>query len=233
MNATPFQIPADITAKVGEIMARNQARFGHDLWRMEGETPPGDTPPGETPPATPPGEQPPAQKVEDLPDWAQKIIRDTRAEAAENRTGKTTAEQQRQEMLDNIAKALGLKPEETPTDPAELAKQVTAEQGKTAEAEARAQSAELQLAVFKAAPDNGGNAVALLDSASFLTSIKDLDPTDADAVAGAIKKAVEANPALKASTVPLTFGGGPRGGSKPEPEPGLGRLRDAYAESGN
>lgn len=130
-------------------------------------------------------------------------------------------------QMDALATALGLKPSDTPPDPAKLAEQVTAEQGKTTAAEARATAAERQLAVFKAAPEVEGNALALLDSASFLTSIAEIDPTDTAKLNEAITAAVEKNPLFKASATPPMppLNGGPRS-SAPT---GAGSLGEAVA----
>ncbi len=135
-----------------------------------------------------------AGKVEDLPDWAQKIIKDTRGEAAENRTKATAAETKLTEQLDGIAKALGLKGEDK-ADPAELAKQL--EQQRSA-----AKQSAIELAVYRTAGKNQGDPDALLDSRGFLAKLTDLDPTAKDfagKVETAIKDAVTENPKLKAT----------------------------------
>lgn len=111
-----------------------------------------------------------------------------------------------QAQMDSLAKAFGLKKDDEPVDPETLTADVTA-------AQADAREARLHLAVFQAAPKHEANANALLDSASFLRAIKDIDPTDADAVAGAIKTAIEADTKFKAAQpapVAPSFGGGPR-----------------------
>lgn len=128
-----------------------------------------------------------------LPEWAQKQIRDLRKEAGDHRTSKNTAETKHQETLDAIAQALGLKANEPP-DPAKLAEQVTGEQ-------AKARQAQTHLAVYRRAAGNGANPDALLDSASFLTSLDDVDLSTDDAVDAAIKTAVEKNPNLAAQRV--------------------------------
>lgn len=133
------------------------------------------------------------EKVEDLPSWAQKIITDTRSEAAKYRTGAQTAAQQAEQALtDKLAVALGLKPD-AKVDPAALTASLT-----QAQQDARTKS--IQLAVYKAAGANGANPDALLDSNTFLASVKDLDPSAADfqsQIGGAIKTAVAANTTLK------------------------------------
>jgi hypothetical protein len=96
------------------------------------------------------------------------------------------------EQFDTIAKAFGAKADE-PADPAVLAEQVTQEQ-------AKAREAAVQLAVYRNAAAAGANPDALLDSASFLRTLAEVDPTDPAAVTAAITAATETNPRLKAVT---------------------------------
>lgn len=98
------------------------------------------------------------------------------------------------EQFDTIAKAFAPDAEEPP-DPEALAQQVAQEQGK-------AREAAVQLAVYRNATAAGANPDALLDSASFLRSVAELDPTDAAAVTTAIKAAVVNNPRLAAQDFP-------------------------------
>lgn len=172
------------------------------------------------------GEQNSAQKVEELPDWAQRIVRDARSEAGTARTAKNAAEQKQTETLDAIAKALGLKKDETP-DPAKLAEQLT-----TAQKDAR--DAQIELAVYRGAGKHQGDADALLDSRAFLADVRDLDPTAKDFAAkvdAAIKDAVTKNPKLKtvlaagASSVDHSGGTGERRTGQPK------SLSDAVAAS--
>lgn len=70
------------------------------------------------------------------------------------------------------------------------------------------------------AADGKANAALLLDSASFQTSIKDIDLTDAAALTAAVEKFVTDNPAYAATaapTLPHTSGGTPAGGSTTKP----------------
>jgi len=193
----------------------------------------------ETPAETPAQEQPapaeeapkPAEQPKgDETDWKAEA-RKWEARAKDNKTeadGLKNATQSHQEQLDAIAKALGLKPDDQPADPAKLTADITA-------AQADAREARQQLAVYRNAAANEANPDALLDSASFLRSMADIDPTDADAVNAAIKAAVDGNPGFKAVVappVPPTFGGGPRTpAGRPDPGPGLPRLAAAYAEN--
>lgn len=132
------------------------------------------------------------ENVADLPAWAQKIITDTRKEAGDARAnGKTAAETAQAELVQKLGKALGLVQDGDPApDPAALTAQLT-------ERDAAARDAQIQLAIFRAAPKAGADADALLDSNSFLSTIREVDPTDAKAISDAITKAVTDNPKLK------------------------------------
>ena len=98
----------------------------------------------------------------------------------------------RNEFAQTIGKALGLIKDNEPADPAKLTEQLTA-----SSAEARA--ARVELAVFRAA-GSIADPVALLDSKTFLASVKDIDPADAAALQAAIASAVESNPRLGSAT---------------------------------
>lgn len=157
--------------------------------------------PPATPPAAPQAGQP--QDVASLPDWAQKIITDTRSEAAGHRTRATAAEQQSQATLQGIATALGLTPQGTP-DPAALQASLTAAQD-------QARTNAVRAALYETATDHGANPAALRDSLSFLESVKAIDPTDTAAIVAAAKAAVTANPSLAAA--PVALAGPPSGGA--------------------
>ncbi|KQR97687.1 MAG: hypothetical protein J0I33_07730 [Microbacterium ginsengisoli] len=171
------------------------------------------TPPAPAAPAAPaePAAPPaPSEKVEDLPDWAQKVIRDTRKEAGDYRTAaKTAAEEAQKALTDKLAVALGLKPDAA-TDPAALTASLT-------KAQQDAVTSARELAVFKQAAAAGADPSKLLDRASFLTSIGGIDPTDGAAIKAAIDAAVTADQTLKAtravgaSTVETPGGTGEQG----------------------
>jgi hypothetical protein len=148
-------------------------------------------------------------KVEDLPDWAQRIIRETRQEAAGNRTKATEAETKQQQTLDAIAVALGFKKgDETPA-PEVLARQL-------ADSQNDGKAAKVELAVFKAAATAGADPVALTDSRSFMTKVSDLDPTAkdfADKVKAEIETAIKDNPKLKTVQVAASSSADHAGGS--------------------
>lgn len=210
------------------FLAWHRAQFGDTTMNTpaggEGAPPAGGegAPPAGTgtPPAGTPAEEP--GKVEDLPAWAQKIITDTRAEAATHRTGKTAAEQKLTEQMDGIAKALGLKQDE-PVDPAKLQQTVS-------EKDALLRTRDIELAAWQAADRAGAKASALLDSRSFVDAVSKLDPVADDFTTkldAAVKTAVDANPLLRAGQAPARggseFPGGPGGDSKPS------SLQDAIA----
>lgn len=122
-------------------------------------------------------------KIESLDPAAQKIISDLRKEAGDNRVKATAAETRTQAIL----KAAGLAPEEK--DPAAL----------LAAAQQNAANSARELAVFKAASTAGADPTKLLDRASFITSIKGIDPSDGPAIKAAIDAAVTADASLKAA----------------------------------
>jgi hypothetical protein len=240
----------DLTAPGGleALFAYHRARFGDA--RMMSETPP-DGGTGETPPAPPapptatpaPPTPPPTTggdptKVEDLPEWAQNEIRKARKEAGDNRTAKNTAEQQRQEMLDGIAKALGLKTDDAPPDPAVLQQTVTQSQERISSLESDVRVRDVELAAFRAASQLGADAAALLDSRAFVSALAALDPGADDfakQVEGAIKKAVDANPKFRANPIPAPGAAGigslGQGGTPLADLDGRELLRHAYAQS--
>ncbi|WP_320069611.1 hypothetical protein [Micromonospora sp. RTGN7] len=97
-----------------------------------------------------------------------------------------------------ILAAAGLKPDGT-KDPAEQLKEASA---KATGAEAKARNAQIETAVLRRAGKAGGDPDALLDSTSFMNSMKDIDPDAADfgdQVTAAIKAAVKSNGKLAAT----------------------------------
>ncbi|MFJ2017240.1 hypothetical protein [Streptomyces nodosus] len=119
-------------------------------------------------PATPPAAPP--QDVAGLPEWAQSLIRDTRAEAAQWRTrAQGTAPQPAAPAAPPAAPATG-----EPTAPAAPAGPDPARQ------------LAIQTAVIAAAPTAGADIGRLLDSQAAMTALSAVDPTDANAVKQAI-----------------------------------------------
>lgn len=169
--------------------------------------------------------EPAVEDISALPEWAQKQIRDARAEAAKSRTTakQTAAEQARQETLAQVAKALGIGEEGKPVDPAELTAQI--EQAQTA-----AWRSAVELAVYRAAPQHGANPDALLDSLKFIDSLDDLvevdprSPEFAAALASKVQEAVAGNPSYKAAA-----GQAPAAQQNPRPDPTQGSRGAAPA----
>jgi hypothetical protein len=183
---------------------------------------PGPQPtPTPTPPATPPaGPATPAEDLASLPDWAQKALKDARAEAAKSRTTakQTAADEARSELAKEVARALGIKTGDEPPDPAELTKQVE-------QAHAAAWSSSVELNVYRIAGRLGGNADALLDSVKFLETLDeltDVDPSSAEfatQLEAKVQAALETNPVFKANG---QAPGTPNAPAGPRPDPSQG-----------
>lgn len=220
---------------LAERQRHNRQMFGG--WRMEADP---ATPPPTDPPADPPA-NPPADPAK-TPPWgdaanfnaekAWELIQNLRSEKSPNADLQRELDELKQAgqaQLDAIAKAAGLKSEDKPADPAELAKQITDEQAKTTAVTGERDAARRQLAVYQVAadPEIAANASRLLDSSSFLASIADIDPTDTAKLTEKVKAAVEADEMFKASRAPATppFPGGPR----PSATPRAGSMDEAIA----
>lgn len=121
---------------------------------------------------------------------ARKAAGDARVEAKTK-----AADEARAELAQTIGKALGLVKDDEKADPAKLTEQLT-----TANAVAR--QAAVELSVFRAAQTVGADAVALLDSRSFLAKLADVDPNDATAVGAAVQAAINENPTFKTGPQP-------------------------------
>lgn len=92
-------------------------------------------------------------------------------------------------------------------------------------AQAQLRSTNAQLAVTRLAAAAGGDAGALLDSASFLKKLDSVDPSKDEDVTQAIKDAVTANKALGLTKVPPAGSGDAgRVGGDGKPEVGLNDL---------
>ncbi|MER8086610.1 hypothetical protein ABTZ57_16105 [Streptomyces sp. NPDC094048] len=158
-----------------------------------------------------------------LPAWAQAALKSARAEAGKSRTTAkaNAAEQAKQQLAQEIGKALGLVPGDTPPDPAQLTQQLT-------ESQQQARQTAVELAVYRSAHAAGADPDALLDSRQFAASLADIDPSDTDAVAAAIKAAVTANPKLGTTpTGPARGGADFSGSGTSERKPAT--LHDAIA----
>ena len=214
-----LSLMTDVSDWLAETFRRNREQFGG--WRMEADPsdPPPADPPADPPPSDPPADPPKPPWGDDAnfkPEQAWELIQNLRKEKGDpNKVaeleGKLAELQSAQQgQLDTIAKALGLKSDDTPPDPAKLAEQITAAQSETATERARADAAVLELAVFKAAAAHDADPLALTDSTTFMSSLKEVDHADAAALGEAIKKAVADNPRFKATPATPPFPGGPR-----------------------
>src|SRR5688500_14507335 len=151
------------------------------------------------------------------------------AELAEERKKRQALETQvtelktgQEQFMAGIKKAFGL--QEQPT-PEQLAAAATA-------AQSQATEANRQLAVYRTAAKAGGDPAKLLDSASFLATLKTLDPTNDSAVETAIKAAVEANKSLGLRVQSAGSGDAGRPGSTGgSSQPGLNDLFRAAAHT--
>lgn len=151
---------------------------------------------GTTPPGDP--KKPDRPEISELPQWAQDLIKETRGEVAKSRVEAKAqaAEEARKQMAEDIGRALGIITDDTPDEqklnPEQLRDLLAGERS-------TARMARTELAVFKAAQAAGGgfNASALLDSRAFLESIKDIDPTNTEALTAKITETVQAQPWLQ------------------------------------
>jgi hypothetical protein len=133
------------------------------------------------------------------PAKAARLVENLRTQVDEEKTKRTALETQFSEFMGKFGQLFGAG-EEKKLTPEEIAQKAT-------ESDQKAREATVKLAVFQTAGQHGGDPEALLDSASFARAIGKLDPT-ADTfeanVEAAIKKAVEANPRLKAQPAQQT-----------------------------
>lgn len=105
------------------------------------------------------------------------------------------AEAAKNELAQSIGKALGLVKDDEQVDPAALLTQAQADR-EAALKEAR--DTKVQLAVIRTADKHGANTDELLDTASFLKKLSDLDPAADDfasQVDALVKQQVDSNPA--------------------------------------
>jgi hypothetical protein len=161
-----------------------------------------------------------------------KDLADARQEAGKARTTAkaNAANEARQELAQEIGKALGLVKDDKPADPAELTRTITEKTSRIGELETTNRTMSIELAAYKAAGTHDANPAALLDSRNFLESVKGLDPADKDfttQLGEAIKKAVADNPQLRTGQVPRRGGGDFAGGPGTERRPTS--LHDAIA----
>lgn len=155
-----------------------------------------------------PEEDKPSEGASDTIQRLEAEISKLRAENSKARVNAKTqaAEDARKNLIQELGKTLGLvKDGDRAPTPEQLTKDLTEEREKGS-------TAQLQLTIFRAAPKHGADGDALLDSASFLSAVKGLDPTDSEKIGQAIKAAVDANPryrvAQAAARTSAEFNGG-------------------------
>jgi hypothetical protein len=166
--------------------------------------------------------QKPAEDITALPEWAQKAIRDARAEAAKTRTTakQTAAEEARTELTQQIARALGLA-EDDKVDPAALTEQIS-------QAQNDAWRAGVELNVYRLAGRLGADADKLLDSIAFVDSLDDLvdaDPRSPDfttQLEAKVQAALERNPLYRAASQAQAASTTPPASNAPRPDPSQG-----------
>lgn len=131
-----------------------------------------------------------------------KIIESLRKENAKSRVNakETAAKEARTGVLDEIAKALGLKEDEKPTVES-LQAVVTEKDTALTEAIARAEKAERENAIRANAKAAGADPDLLLDSQKFAASLADADLTDTKTLIETMKAWVEDHPKYAASQV--------------------------------
>ncbi|MFI6371017.1 hypothetical protein [Streptomyces sp. NPDC050546] len=160
------------------------------------------TPAPQTPAA--PGGEP--QDVASLPEWAQKIIRDTRAEAADYRTRYQAA--QPQQPAAPQAPAAPVPQQSAPAADGDVARLPQWAQRAVTDGQGAAQQLALQTAVIAAAPAAGADVSRLLDSQAAMRALAAINPADPAAVKQAIEGVLTTHQHLAA--VPQTA---PKGGA--------------------
>lgn len=154
----------------------------------------------------------PIEDLASLPDWAQKQIRDARAEAGKARTEAkaNAAKEARQSLAAEVAKALGIAGDEPP-DPAELTRQISIAQD-------QAWTAAVELQVWRLAGEHGGDPGSMLDSMAFIASLDDL--ADVDPRSKEFREQLEAKVQAAAAKYPARSGTGQASTPRPDPSQG-------------
>jgi hypothetical protein len=217
-TAAELYTPPAFADQAAQMLARSQARFGADRFRME--DPPegddtdkdkGDDGADADKDKGDDGADDPTAKLDlsKLPTEVQDLVKKYRKEAAEaNGKAREEARQKAAEaavadVTKKIAEALGLTKAETDKLTPEQLQQKLEESTSTAtKAQEAAKQTQIELAVYRTASkkDIGGDPEALLDSRSFLAKVQALDPAAKDfnvTVTAAIKDAIKDNPKLK------------------------------------
>lgn len=228
-DTTVDPAPADqVQVTSSEDASAQQAPVDADVQPEPKAPAPVPSPPASEAKPTPPVPAPEtkAPDADDLADLSQadlaKMIRDLRKENAADRTNaKTTAAQQaRDELAQQIGKAIGLiqpEGEAKPPTPEELAERLTQTSRERDEALTEYRALQVKHAATNAASAHGADAVALMDSLSFTSKLQELNPSDdtfTTALDALVAKAVEDNPKYKVQgPAPTASSGDFSGGS--------------------
>ncbi|MBB4931854.1 hypothetical protein F4561_002674 [Lipingzhangella halophila] len=164
------------------------------------------------------GGKPAPERVEDLPDWAQRVIRDARKGEGDKRAALREAESKisdtesrYQQTLDGIAKALGYKQDDSPPDPEEMAKQLSTKDEQLTKAQEAERSARRQSVAERAMHKHGADVEQMSDSKKFARELEKLDPdgeTFTNDLDELVKTTLNDNPKYKAaSQAPATSSG--------------------------
>ena len=117
-----------------------------------------------------------------------------RLEAKQN-AATEAANKARQDIVTQIAQALGLADTEDKTPSVDdLTRELAASADAVEAAKQAARTAQRQVTVYQIATQLGADPAALTDSRSFNDKIDDLDPTDSKAIKAAIEEVVRTNP---------------------------------------
>jgi hypothetical protein len=156
--------------------------------------------------------------VSALPDWAQKLIKDARADAGKARTSakQQAANEARAELMAEFAKTLGLDTDGEPSVD-DLAAQLEERQTRIQELEATQTEHAYRDAIRTAASTLNADAEALLDSGSFRDAVAEElgDEFDDDELAKAVKKVTAEyakKPRFALTAAPARSGGEITGG---------------------
>lgn len=203
-------------------------------------TPAAPTPPEPTAPATPAEPTAPATEPKGKapefdgeidPARIKKLVENIRGDVDAEKTKREAAEaqvkkieQDQADFMQKMATLFGVKTDDKqPPTPEELAQQLAEEQTRTKASDDRARQTQVELAVYKTASRHGGDPDALLDSRTFAKALAKLDPSADgfdEAVAKAVKTAVDSNSKLAAKAPKQEPEPTPAGGAPMEGAPG-------------
>lgn len=165
------------------------------------------------------------------PEQLAALVLRLRGENGKSRTDAkaAAADQAKIETAQAIGRALGLVQVEEEVTPEVLQQRIS-------ESNAQLTASKVELEVYRTAAKHGGIPAALVDSQTFMASVRGADPTApdfSDKVVAAVQAAITANPLLKAGQASVRSGtpftGGPgEGRDESTLQPGMDRLRYAY-----